>query len=493
MNAEDGEKNKIGIWALWAIGVGSSLGGTFFGWQFVLYGGFVSSCFAVLFCGFFYWLYAGAILELASRHRSGGGAFDFVRRTLGNRPAALMAVLGLFKLVLFNASLALAISNYLEQAGIFSNRKFFSWFLIYSFFTCVDCMGMKQSSAVQIVATLLCLSILAVWACSCLTGFSVNNLRSEGWIVNGAKGLFEGLPFALQFFDGFEDIPLLHGYTRNADVTIPNGVFYSYCTVAIIAVIVLVAGSGMTDASVLLKSEAPLMEAFDTIFGDSSTISDVVAYLVVLGLLVNFFAFTLFTSQQLQAVADAGQLPAVLAYRHPDHGAPIFASICASIFGLGITSAFSFVFGEDAAQAILNMIALMPAVLGYALVLECIIQIRDVEFAHGEKKVSPRDLLSLGHAPGSLRFSYGSVGARIAQLMCFTLAGSLLIMATIDPNFMWALVSLTIGGFLLYIYMSYFIRWYVCRASAYTYHLLVRSNIYYIYRLPTPHTSLLFC
>ena len=52
---------------IWAIGVGSALGGDFFGWQFVLYGGFVSGLGAVIFAGIFYWLYANAITELAAR------------------------------------------------------------------------------------------------------------------------------------------------------------------------------------------------------------------------------------------------------------------------------------------------------------------------------------------------------------------------------------------------------------------------------------------
>jgi hypothetical protein len=33
------EESRIGLPALWAIGVGSVLGGDFFGWQFVLEGG----------------------------------------------------------------------------------------------------------------------------------------------------------------------------------------------------------------------------------------------------------------------------------------------------------------------------------------------------------------------------------------------------------------------------------------------------------------------
>jgi hypothetical protein len=86
---------KIGFWTIWAIGVGAALGGDFFGWQFVLYGGFLSAIVATLTASLFYWLYAGIITELAVRYKSTGGAFDFVNRALGPYEGALMAILGL--------------------------------------------------------------------------------------------------------------------------------------------------------------------------------------------------------------------------------------------------------------------------------------------------------------------------------------------------------------------------------------------------------------
>ncbi len=117
---------KIGLGALWAIGVGSVLGGDFFGWQFILNGGFFSALIAVLFTAIFYWLYATAITELAARYKTSGGAFDFVRNVLGEKPAALMAILGLLKLILANAALSLSISSCITNFLILS-----TYFLFY--------------------------------------------------------------------------------------------------------------------------------------------------------------------------------------------------------------------------------------------------------------------------------------------------------------------------------------------------------------------------
>ena len=56
---ESSQLGKVGLATVWAIGVGSALGGDFFGWQFVLYGGFGSATAATIFSALLYWLYAG--------------------------------------------------------------------------------------------------------------------------------------------------------------------------------------------------------------------------------------------------------------------------------------------------------------------------------------------------------------------------------------------------------------------------------------------------
>jgi hypothetical protein len=82
-NKSSHDIGKIGLATIWAIGVGSALGGDFFGWQvcyitsflslfiiihyhyhckFVLYGGFGSATLATIFSALLYWLYAGTIL-----------------------------------------------------------------------------------------------------------------------------------------------------------------------------------------------------------------------------------------------------------------------------------------------------------------------------------------------------------------------------------------------------------------------------------------------
>lgn len=425
-----------------AIGVGSALGGDFFGWEFVLYGGFLSALGATAFAASFYWLYALSITELAARYRTSGGSFDFVRVALGRRAGALMAVLGLLKLLLANSALALAISSYLIQGGMPRNMQLICWIITYGAFTLLDTIGVRQSANIQVSATVLCVMILIFYSASSFEKFSYARIRRSGLINDGILGFFKGFPFALQFFDGFEEVPLLMGYAIDPEKSIPQAIVSCYITILFIALMILFSGAGITSFSVLIASEAPLMNGIDAVYGHSTFASDVVANLVVVGLLVNFFAFVLFTSQQMQAVAEAGQLPAFLAYRDPVHGAPIAASICSSVVGLILTAGFAFIFGESAAQDTLVTAALMPAVLGYALLLECIVRIREVERRNLSGNVDPHDCVILGQEPGDLRFYWGLNGAKMAQLMCVMFVISLLVLATISRDFRWGLVVL---------------------------------------------------
>ena len=142
-------------------------------------------------------------------------------------------------------------------------------------------------------------------------------------------------------------------------------------------------------------------------------------------------------------------------------GAPVRSSIFSSCVGVLITSSFVLIFGEAAAQNILVTAALMPAVLGYMVLLQCIVEIRSIEgsttsnhslthsltylltAAHNPGQFTNRQLTQLGHEPGKMRFFYGAFGAKVAQWMCGLLAFALCVLAGVSNDFMIGAHSLT--------------------------------------------------
>jgi ethanolamine permease len=481
------DESKIGLLSIWAIGVGSTIGGYFFGWQFVLYAGFVGAMLSLFIVSIFYWLYAGAVMDLAARFKEcSGGAFDFLRNVMGPKYAVVMAILCMLKLVLCNAAVALAISSYLGEAGLPWFLKAPIWLTTYGCFTFLDCLGVKASEFFQYSATTLCLVLILFYCISSFTRYSSARELGSGGILPEFSGLSRGLPFALQFFDGFEEIPLLVSYAKNPDVTIPRALTVSYITIAIMSILILVSGAGISQASVLLSTEAPLMDGIHSVYGDASVISSAIAVLVVLGLLVNFFVFVVFSSQQFQAIAEAGFLPRFIALRHAVHGAPGNASIVASIIGVTITVLFALVFGEGPAQNTLVTASLVPTVLQYILVLECLVvvtrgeedeettiltgplsvpmmgEVQDhrpggavstlkesyqrVVFTLSQVPLLQSWLLQMpikaGDDPGAMRFQYGEIGARVAQFMCLMFIFSLAVLAASSRDYFMGFISL---------------------------------------------------
>jgi ethanolamine permease len=459
--SKDEEGTKIDGWTVWAIGVGSAMGGVFFGWEFVLYGGFVSGLFALVFVAIFYFFYAQIITELSVRYQSSGGSFDFVMDALGIRPAIVVAIMNMMKLICANAATALAISSYLSQGGLNSNYKYLVWVSIYGIFTTLDCIGIKQSSVVQVLATILCIGIVVFYVGSNLTVFDSQNLLRvpRGTSKLSSMYLFvKGLPFAIQFFDGFEEMPLLFSYTKNAEKTMPTAISACYLTILVIALGVLVSASAGVNVDVLLASEAPLMIGIDEVYGRNSTISTIMACLIVIGLLVNFFAFVVFTSQQLQAIAEANLLPRSLAYREVTYGAPVVASMTSMILGLFLTLLFEEFLGEEQAQNTLLMASIFPSMICYIFVLQCIVRIRFLE----QKGIqylgnfTGREFRALGHAPGANFYLEGAViRARVSQVMVFLLMVALLILAMKSFDYMYGLLFFAVMAVLMFLIMSH--------------------------------------
>ena len=84
-------------------------------------------------------------------------------------------------------------------------------------------------------------------------------------VIDGGIGFFKGLPFSLQFFDGFEEVPLLMSYAMDPERTIPLAIVSCYVSIAAIGAMVLFSGAGITPFQALIDSEAPLMDGNDNL------------------------------------------------------------------------------------------------------------------------------------------------------------------------------------------------------------------------------------
>jgi len=239
------DEERLTLFALVSMGVGSALGGDFYGYQLVLGGGFGLGLITVLFMAVFFWFYAAVITELTFRYRSSGGSFEFVRCALGEQSSKLMAVLSLSKILLNNCVLAITISTYLVTITSFPGTlQFIVWGCLYSLSAILDIAGLHQSASIQMCVIALCVAVLIIYGISTLTKFREENITSGGLIHGGPDQFFKSLPFALQYFDGFEDLPLLSSYAHHPTRDIPRAILISYMIIFVQGLVVMIGGSG---------------------------------------------------------------------------------------------------------------------------------------------------------------------------------------------------------------------------------------------------------
>jgi len=445
---------KIGLATLWAIGTGTVLGGDFYGWQYVDYGGIISGVIALLFTAIFYWLYSGVVTELAARYRTSGGSFDYVQNVLGVRAASIMGILTCFKLCFTISSLSVSVSSYVVAAGLPHHLIYICWLAIYSIFTFLDCNGVHESSTGQVLATVVCVLVLIFYSLSSFSMFDWRVAVSDGVFIEGGLGFLKALPFTLYLFEGFEELPLVMCHAIDPQINLPKSILYSYFTVTMLAFLVFISGCGTASQSSLLSSPTPLMISINHIYGTGSHISYFTAVLIVIGLLVNVFAYVVLLSQQVVAIADHKLFPEYLSYRHPSHHAPVTASVSCSVIGFFLCVSFTITFGVTAAQLALITASLIPTVLGFLLMLQCLVRIRDIEFEQMSCKLIDRfQQDQLGFDPGPLRYPYGILGARIAQCMCILLLGCLLLQCYLYIENFYGLLIIIMFGLSLYAVM----------------------------------------
>ena len=90
----------VSVVRLWSIGVGSVIGGDFFGWESALRGGYGAGVLALMLNGLLYGVLARCIAELSFRVPKSGGAYTFVSVAIGPNAGLVVACLEVIKLFL---------------------------------------------------------------------------------------------------------------------------------------------------------------------------------------------------------------------------------------------------------------------------------------------------------------------------------------------------------------------------------------------------------
>ncbi|EGZ27826.1 amino acid/polyamine transporter [Phytophthora sojae] len=329
---------------LWALGVGTVIGGEFYGWQSSLIAGFNGLLVILAFVTVLYTLLTFSIAEMSASIPSGGGP----------------------------------IFLYLDALfGLDTNYGPLWWIGFNVIFISLNIMGVEATFRVQVFATMLSTAMLAIFYCGSFSQLDYTTwVVDQNWEWTTWSDSIQGLSFALWFYFGIEEMPLAVDETIEPEKNMPRGIIWSMVTLVILAVLTMVCQCLIyPGAAAMYETTAPLVTGYKSVFGDNSTTAGFM-WLTVIGIISSTHSFVYCMSRLLYAIASDGYLPQFLTKVHPTRGSAYAALITGGVVNQILAiSLFYIVEIVDLGSVLINL-ALLGALISYSFQLVSFIMLR---------------------------------------------------------------------------------------------------------------------
>jgi APA family basic amino acid/polyamine antiporter len=294
-----------GIYVL--IGAGAGLAGSALWLAFVIAA--IVSAFSAL-----------SYAELSSMFPKAASTYEYVRNAFGRLPAFIIGWLMLVGLVVGAATVSLGFASYFS--ALTSAQQWVGSFLIIALSTIVLLFGIRESSLVGIIATLIEASGLAIVIAIAIPHLgSVNYLELSEF---GVGGIFAAAALVFFAYLGFEDMVKLSEEVKDAERTMPRAIILAITATTILYVLVALSAVSILPWQELALSKAPLADVAGTVFGPSVYSLVGIIALFATGNTVLFMLLA--GSRLVYGMAEEDALPNVLSFVNK-RGVPFYATI----------------------------------------------------------------------------------------------------------------------------------------------------------------------
>lgn len=363
-------RGSAGPLLLTGLGVAYVVSGDFSGWNFGLAeGGFGGLAIAAVLMGLMYTCMVFALAELAAILPTAGGGYGFARRALGPWGGFLTGTAILIEYVLAPAAISIFIGDYVESLGLFGLESGWPVYLAcFVIFIGIHLWGVGEALRFSLIVTAIAVTALLIFAVAAFTDFDSGSLNdiavdhsafgSNSWLPFGLLGIWAAFPFGMWFFLGVEGVPLAAEETREPARTLPKAMASSMGILLALALLTFLAATGARGADAVQGAGNPLVEALQP-DGEPTTLSRVVNYAGLAGLVASFFSLIFAGSRQLFALSRAGYLPRFLSLTSR-RKAPYLGLLVPGAIGFGLAA-----WSGDGAR-MLN-VAVFGATISYAL------------------------------------------------------------------------------------------------------------------------------
>ncbi|MGH9410144.1 MAG: APC family permease [Vicinamibacterales bacterium] len=332
---------KFGIWLATALVVGNIIGSAIFmlpgslapfGWNAV-------AAWVVTMAGALClaWVFA----ELARHLPDAGGAYGFMRLSMGDGPAFLGAWGYIVSMWSANAAIAIAGASYLTRlvpplarssAALALAAAGSLWLL-----TAVNLRGLRAAGGTQLVSSIVKLLPfgavigLAIWRILGSSGAALPPVHAGSVTLTGASG---ALGLTLYAMLGLESAAVPADAVENPARIVPLATMTGTALCALVSLVATCAVALMLPPDVVEASKAPVSDFIALSFGTAA--GTAVAVCAVVSCLGCLNGWLLLCGQLPAAMAEAGALPAWFGARNAD-GAPARSIVVGSVVSTLLT------------------------------------------------------------------------------------------------------------------------------------------------------------
>jgi ethanolamine permease len=430
LTAENGSHRYAKTPHLWALGVGTVIGGEFYGWQSSLIAGFDGLLVILVFVTVLYTLLTFSIAEMSASIPSGGGPYVFSLHGIGPKAAYFAGLAETIKVIATVSTTFYSIFLYLDALfGLDSSYGPLWWVGFNVLFVSLNIMGVEATFRVQVFATLLSVVMLVIFYVGAFTKLDYSTwVVDQNWEWTSWSDSIQGVSFALWFYFGIEELPLAVDETIEPEKNIPRGIVWSMATLIVLAVLTLVCSSLISPgAAVIFESTAPLVTGYKSVFGDTSTTAGFM-WLTVIGIISSTHSFVYCMGRLVYAIACDGYLPQFLTKVHPTRGSAYAALITGGVVNQALAIILFYIVGIVDLGGVLINLSLLGALISYAFQLVSFIMLR----------------INQPDRPRPYRSPFGIAGAVVCLFLCLLCFVAIIYSGTSSTNFLIAVITAAI-------------------------------------------------
>jgi ethanolamine permease len=325
-------KKPMGIWHIWALGVGVVITGEYFGWNPGLKeGGPIGMLLASLFVCALYLMWVLALSELSVAMPFAGGPLAYGRRAVGPAFGFVMGWSMFLEALFATIGTAIATGGYIYYVLHLFGDTFDenltttgAGLATVAVFAMVQWIGSKYQAQLMEWMTYGAIVALVWFWIACLPAVRLERILQEPLLPAGWAGMLKAIPYAIWWLVMIETVALAPEETHDPHRTIPRGMTLAQITLIVLVLLTwfVAAGAGH---DYLRTGDEEMSYPLPFVYGEVWPGSlHLVAFSVVaiFGMIVSYNGMIYATSRQSFALGRAGYLPRVLGHVHPTRRTP---------------------------------------------------------------------------------------------------------------------------------------------------------------------------